>query len=103
MMEEYIYYFITFVVSVYAGWYAREFVAKYTIHKSMQALAEQMAPVYVPIKVELDEGQIYIYNKDTSEYLASAQTASELETILSSKYPGKLFSASTEDLLKLQK
>lgn len=103
MMEEYLYYFITFISGLYVGWCLREGVAFYNIRKTLNAAAETAANIYIPIKVELDASHIYVYNKDTSEYLASAQTASELESILSNKYPGKLFSASTEDLLKLQK
>jgi hypothetical protein len=103
MMEDFILNCFIWLAGFGTGWYVREFLAFRNVRKHMKVMSETIADNYIPIKIELDGGHIYVYNKDTSEYLASGPTMESLEKKLAAKYPGKLFSASTEDLLKLQK
>ena len=55
----------------------------------------------IQINIELKDSMIYIYNKETSMYLAHGATKDVVESMLLEKFPGKKFAASTEDLLKL--
>jgi len=55
----------------------------------------------IQISIELKDSMIYVYNKETSMYLAHGPNKDVVESMLVEKFPGKKFAASTEDLLKL--
>lgn len=92
---------LTFIVGLLIGWKYREHTAIKNINAVMEAAhhAEKASVIY--IKIERVDGQIFVYNRDTSEYMAHAMNRELLEKMLKDKYPGKTFGASTEDIGKL--
>jgi hypothetical protein len=101
-----------FIVSIFGafcfllGWHAREYHATRVISKAMDEIAEDTLAEFksrmISIKVEDHDGELFVYKKDDGSYLAHGKTIKELEDILSERFPGKLFNASTEDLEKLK-
>ena len=43
---------------------------------------------------------LYIYNKETEEFLGQAHTMKELSDVLEKRFPGKLFNVSQDEIDK---
>ena len=105
-MDDFIFYALIVSVSFYAGWYVREFSATRRV-KSMLANireneeVEEASRTYATI--ELKDDMIFMYDKDTNQYLGHAEKFVDLETQLKTKFPDKTFAVSREDMLKLMK
>lgn len=97
-MIELIYAVVSLVIGFIVGWKYRE----YTAIKNLNAVIEHVANNdTIHIKIERVDGQIFVYNRTTSEYMAHAANRELLEKMLKEKFPGKSFGASTEDMRKL--
>jgi hypothetical protein len=89
------------------GWIARERWAVRKLNNMLGHLTTEIETMEaveadkIHIDIELKDSMIYIYNKETSMYLAHGATKDIVEDMLVEKFPGKKFAASTEDLLKL--
>ena len=46
---------------------------------------------------------IFMYDKETNSYLGHAEKFQDLEAILKTRFPDKVFAVSHEDMLKLMK
>lgn len=88
------------------GWKLREHHAMRMIDKLSDEIAENTLNEFkskvINIRVEDHEGQFFVYAKDDGRYLAHGENMKMLESILTEKFPGKLFNASPEDLEKLE-
>lgn len=94
-------FILTFIVGVLVGWKFREYVAISNLNEVMHTIDVNKNSSIIDIKIERVDGQLFVYNRRTSEYMAHASTKSELENMLRQKYPGKNFNASYEDITKL--
>lgn len=87
------------------GWVMRERWAIRKLNNMLGDLNQKIQQTNdddkIQINIELKDSMIYIYNKETSMYLAHGATKDVVESMLLEKFPGKKFAASTEDLLKL--
>lgn len=90
--------FVTVGVAYYLGWRAREQAAIRNIDLMNNEIVEARKKDVINIKLEHHEGQFFVYNRQTSEYMAHAKTKDDLEKMLSSKYPNKQFNCSLEEL-----
>ena len=97
--------FCTMLIGFIIGWVLRE---RWAIRKLNNMLGDMNIEIAsmeddnkIQIDIELKDSMIYIYNKETSMYLAHGATKDVVESMLLEKFPGKKFAASTEDLLKL--
>jgi hypothetical protein len=105
-----LYTFITYVIAVFMGmvygWYARERHARRTIDKFMmhieEAVSEQVDDSIIPISIETHNGMIFVYKKDTSEFMGQGSTRWELEQNLAKRFPDKKFAADKEQLRLLK-
>ena len=99
---EYLTYIIIIVISFILGWYIREFVAVINIRQTFEnTTALDLSKIQITI--ELKDDMVFVYERDSNTYLAHGDDAEHVEKILKEKFPGKMFAASAEDLLKLTK
>jgi len=56
----------------------------------------------INVKVEIDQGIIYIYDKITNKFLFQSKTVAELKEILARDFPGKNVLTSADDMNKLK-
>lgn len=52
----------------------------------------------VPARIEVNQGVLYMYHRDTNEFLAQGNTFKDLEEAARSKYPNKLFNVPQDNL-----
>lgn len=86
----------------YSGWKARE--------KHAQRMTEELLKNFkdeedeeddlIQITIEEHHGILYVYDKENDTFLAQGKNREELEDNLSSRFPGKRFAATSEDLQK---
>jgi hypothetical protein len=85
-----------------AGWKFREIVAMKKIDKLNREIergyAEAMKKSVIDIKIEVNDGIIFVYDKNTSAYMAHASTKEEIEHLLRTNFPGKVFNCAREEL-----
>jgi hypothetical protein len=97
--------FCTMLIGFIIGWVMRERWAIRKLNNMLGDLNQKIQQTNdddkIQINIELKDSMIYIYNKETSMYLAHGATKDVVESMLLEKFPGKKFAASTEDLLKL--
>lgn len=96
--------FCFFIYGVAVGWKAREKHALRLAEKLLDGLEEQVekeeAESKVQVTIEKHGDVIYVYDKKSSQFMAQGNSKSEIEDVLSQRFPGKKFAASQEDLEK---
>lgn len=78
------------------GWNARERFAERRLRELTESLKEDLK--LLPITVEKHNDRLFVYHKETKEFLAQGSTAEELETALENRYPGQKFACTPEEL-----
>jgi hypothetical protein len=101
---EILYILLGIVFGIICGWKARERLAVRTIEKLYELYEEKEEEdnSRIFIDIEVDNGTIFIYNKITKEFMAQGSNTKEIEKVLISKYPGKHFSTSEQELQVLR-
>ena len=100
--------YIVYIVAWKAGWKAREqhAIEIMRLLKKAKEAGELIDPQnpkdeFIHITIESHSGVLYVYNKNDSSFMAQGSTREELEEALDSRFPGKRFAASKEDLQKV--
>jgi hypothetical protein len=68
--------------------------AQQIIDDTMTKLRETI----VPARIEIEHGSLYMYHRETNEFLAQGKNFEELENAARSKYPNKLFNVPKDEL-----
>lgn len=63
---------------------------------------EKLKEKIIPSRIEEENGMLYLYNKDTNEFLGQGKTFVELEKNVREKFPNKLFNVPQEELNKYE-
>jgi hypothetical protein len=91
-------YFLAFV----HGWISREDYASKRVDALLNEYESQVKQELhdktIKITIEQHEGKYFVYGMDDKSYLASGQTKKELEENLATRFPGKVFAATKENL-----
>ena len=84
------------------GWNLREKVAEQKIKKVLQQLEDQVMDeeeeTRIPVTIEMVGNQFMVYDMLSGQFMAQGNTWAEIEQRLTSRYPGKKFQATREDL-----
>lgn len=93
--------FIIWTMGAVSGWNARENHAKKQIEKHIQQFIvdEEEHEEELHIIIEKHNDMLFVYDKDTKQFMAQATTQKELEKVLVARFPGKRF-ACPESILK---
>lgn len=96
---QYLLLVIVWVLGAVYGWYARERHAKRTIGRYFSQFTEETTREipHIVITVEKHNGAFFIYNKETSEFMAQGTTRKEINDILVKRYPGVYFAITSEN------
>ena len=92
---------IFFAYGVNIGWKAREVHAKKVVAKFEQEVSEKVGEEVkslIHINIERHNGMFYVYDKRQKTFMAQGTTREELEDALQSRYPGKRFACSEEEM-----
>jgi hypothetical protein len=94
---EFLYILLGIVIGVVYGWNARERYASRVLERmATQIMMEQEQEEdedRIFIDIEVHNGTIFVYNKETKEFMAQGSTRKEIEKVLESRFPGKIFAA----------
>jgi hypothetical protein len=95
------------IFSIWFGWHMREVVARHKMQKLME-LVEQMhddedelPDNYIRISIEKHEDKFFVYEQETSKFLALASSKEELDNSLRARFPGKMFAVKEENLIEV--
>ena len=91
------------VLGFFSGWKAREETAVRRMNEIMgevQASDDEL-PDVIKIVIEQHNGVYYVYDMDDKSFMAQGKDRKELEGVLASKYPGKMFAASNSNLSEM--
>jgi hypothetical protein len=93
------------ILGFYSGWKAREQAAARRVDELLEyAEAEALREIkenVIRISIEKHQDVYYVYNMDDQSFMAQGKDRKELESILASKYPGKSFAATKENLYEM--
>ena len=94
--------FCFYVVGLVQGWSARE--RKFFRETIQEEIEEQLKPLtdMILITIEKHAGMIYVYNKESKEFMGQGSTMKEVNEALEKRYPGKLFGCSEAELKLLK-
>jgi len=87
------------------GWNLRERVAIVKANKMLaeieQELEQESNPDVIKITIEKDNGILFAYHKDSSQFITQANDRKELEQKLAELYPGKTFGVTPQNLIEI--
>lgn len=95
------------IVGVLLGYFLAECVRDIRTRIEMRELEKlydekitQLKERIIPSRIEKENGILYIYNRETNEFLGQATTFVELERTLRQKFPDKLFNVPSKEIEK---
>jgi hypothetical protein len=94
-----VYTFIVWLGGSIAGWNAREKHAKKQVDKFFEQVDEAEEEELLHIVIEKHNDMLFVYDKDTKQFMAQGSTKEAVEKILVERFPGKRF-ACHESTLK---
>jgi len=94
-----VYTFIVWLGGSIAGWNAREKHAKRQMEKFFANVDEAEEEEQIHIIIEKHNDMLYVYDKDTNQFMAQGSTKEDVEKVLVQRFPGKRF-ACHESILK---
>ena len=93
------------IIGFSLGWNLRERVAVVKAHRMLseieQELDQDTDPEVVKITIEKDNGILFAYHKDSSQFITQANDRKELENKLSELFPGKKFGVTPKNLIEI--
>lgn len=90
---------VAFVIGFGSGWRGREIHAIHQTKKLLSAIQPNIEqPNNMSVLIEKHGETFYVYDAGTNQFLTQANTRSELERNLVSKFPGKKFSVSQDNM-----
>lgn len=66
--------------------------------KKIESIRERI----IPSRIEEENGMLYLYNKETNEFLGQGKNFVDLEKNVREKFPNKLFNVPQEELNKYE-
>ena len=95
---ELLWLFVGILFGIYIGWTSHERAVRLRVTHLVNQFEETLNESTIKIKLERHNDMMYAYELDTNHFMAQGSNAKELEDTLRSKYPGKMFAASTKDI-----
>jgi hypothetical protein len=93
------------IIGFSIGWNLRERVAVVKTHRMLaeieQELEQETDPEVVRITIEKDNGILFAYHKDSSQFITQANDRKELEKKLAELFPGKTFGVTPKNLIEI--
>jgi hypothetical protein len=93
------------IIGFSLGWNLRERIAVVKAHKMLaeieQELEQETNPEVLKITIEKDNGILFAYHKDSSQFITQANDRKELEKKLAELYPGKTFGVTPKNLIEI--
>jgi len=93
-----VYTFIVWLGGSIAGWNAREKHAKRQMEKFFET-GDEAEEEQIHIIIEKHNNMLYVYDKDTKQFMAQGSSKEAVEKLLVERFPGKRF-ACPESILK---
>jgi hypothetical protein len=91
--------FVVWIMGAVSGWNAREKYAKQQIDKLFEQIEEVEDEELIHIVIEKHNDMLFVYDKDTKQFMAQGSSKEDVEKVLVERFPGKRF-ACTESILK---
>ena len=93
--------FVVWLMGAVSGWNSRERHAKKQIKKHFKTIQqfEEQEEEQIHIIIEKHNDMLYVYDKDTKQFMAQGSSMEDVEKVLVQRFPGKHF-ACHESILK---
>jgi cytochrome c-type biogenesis protein CcmH/NrfF len=91
--------FIVWILGGVYGWHARERYAKRQMEKFFDQVEEANEEELLHIIIEKHNDMLFVYDKDTKQFMAQGSSKEDVEKVLVERFPGKRF-ACPESILK---
>jgi predicted thioredoxin/glutaredoxin len=91
--------FIVWMAGAVSGWNAREKHAKKQVERHFEQLLEEHEEELIHIVIEKHNDMLFVYDKDTKQFMAQGSSKEDVEKVLVERFPGKRF-ACPESILK---
>ena len=91
--------FVIWIMGALSGWNAREKYAKRQMEKFFAHVDEAEEEEQIHIIIEKHNDMLFVYDKDTKQFMAQGSSKEDVEKILIERFPGKSF-ACHESILK---
>ena len=90
--------FVVWLMGAVSGWNSRERHAKKQMEKFFERV-DEAEEEQIHIIIEKHNDMLYVYDKDTKQFMAQGSSQEDVEKILVERFPGKRF-ACPESILK---
>jgi hypothetical protein len=72
------------------------------IDNAIRDSLKRLKDMIISSRLEVENGMIYLYNKETNQFLGQGKNMKELNDVVMVRFPGKLFNVSSEQLEKVK-
>jgi predicted DNA-binding protein YlxM (UPF0122 family) len=101
-LYDYLLWLVFWIMGAVYGWYARERHAKRSIDRFFshveEAIEETVDNSVIHIDIEKHNETLFVYNKNTKEFMGQGKSRKDLENNLAKRFPDKRFAADNESL-----
>jgi hypothetical protein len=87
-----------FMLGALFGWTRHQNFLDRTMHKMIREVTTEIRKNSIEITIEKHGAMIYIYDKNTKQFMAQGSSRDEVEEILLKKFPGKKFVADQKEI-----
>jgi hypothetical protein len=89
---------VLFFLGTVYGWMLHQKMIVTRIKNLMANISDVVDKEVIQINIEKHGDMVYVYNRETKQFMAQGKTREELEEILLQKFPGKRFAAPESEL-----
>jgi hypothetical protein len=97
--------FVAMIIGFSLGWNLREKLAVIKTNRLLaeieQDLDQDTNQEVIQITIEKDNGILFAYHKDSSQFITQANDRKELEKKLAELFPGKTFGVTPKNLIEI--
>ena len=89
---------LIFICGFVIGWNCLRIWVSYRVKKILLYSANRAQNEKVIVDIQYKDGQYYVYDAETEEFLAQGRKKKDIIDILTKKYPSKSFNAYADNL-----
>ena len=89
--------FVVWLMGAVSGWNSRERHAKKQMEKFFERV-DEAEEEQIHIIIEKHNDMLYVYNKDTKQFMAQGSSKEDVEKVLVERFPGKRFACAESNL-----
>jgi len=92
---------VVYIIGLVQGWKARERKSIRNIQDFVDSVQQKEQKDTIHITIEKHDGILFVYDMNTSSFLAQGNTRQEIEDALKKRFPDKRFACAESNMIRV--